>query len=87
MLADAGNSIPEGRLGSRKYLAAGGFAEVFTVPGLSLPGDSTPLAYKRFTVDPAEQAASAADSVAFPRQLSSAERAAMDNWTCGPAPW
>ena len=79
-----GNSIPEGRLGSRKYLAAGGFAEVFTVPGFSLPGDSTPLAYKRFTVDPAQQAGSAADSVAFREQLSSAERAALDNWTVWP---
>lgn len=78
-----GQPIPEGHLGSPKYLAAGGFAEVFTVP-FTLPGDSTPLAYKKFTVDHAEQARSAADSVDFREQLGSAERAALDNWTVWP---
>ena len=50
--------VSEASLGNKEYLASGGFAEVFALTDFTLPGDSTPLAYKRFTVDHAQQARS-----------------------------
>lgn len=77
-------TITEASLGTPKYLASGGFAEVFAVPDFTLPGDTTPLAYKRFTVDHAQQARSAQASVEFREDLSPADRVDLDGRTTWP---
>jgi serine/threonine protein kinase len=79
-----GKAIRETSLGNLKYLASGGFAEVFAVPGFTLPGDTTPLAYKRFTVDHAQQTRSAQAAVKFREALSPADRADLDERTTWP---
>ena len=71
-------------LGQLVFLAEGGFAKVFRAQEFVLPGDETPLAYKQFTLDRAEQARSAAAAVAFRVGLSPSDRAELDQFCAWP---
>ena len=70
--------VRESDLGTLEFLAEGGFGQVFRVGGFTLRGDQTALAYKRFTVDQAEQAKSTKASVEFRDRLSPADRTDLD---------
>jgi hypothetical protein len=75
--------IRERDLGPRKFIAEGGFAKVYTVD-YTLPSDPTPLAYKEFTVDHAEQARTAEKSVAFRDGLGAIDQADLDQFAVWP---
>ena len=79
-----GVKVHRSALGQLTGLATGGFSEVFRVDEFLLPGDATPLAYKRFTVRHAEQARSAAAVVEFRARLTSAERGLLDRYAAWP---
>lgn len=76
--------LRESDLGNLVYLAEGAFAKVYRVDGFLLPSDSTPLAYKQFTVEHAAQGRSAAVSVKFRDDLDVADRADLDQYTAWP---
>lgn len=72
-------------LGPLTKLNAGGYGVVYSVPHYRLPGDpATPLAYKEFTKDEAEQARTAERSVIFRDQLRPADRIDLDQWAVWP---
>jgi serine/threonine protein kinase len=77
-------AIRESRLGRTEFIADGGFGEVFRVNDFTLPGDATKLAYKRFTSNHGEQAASAARAVAYRAGLTSADRSELDDYSVWP---
>ena len=79
-----GKKISEASLGQLEHLGSGGFAEVFAVPDFTLPGDNTPLAYKRFTIEHAHQTRSAQAAVNFRASLGPADRADLDERTTWP---
>lgn len=76
--------VRESSLGSLAFLAEGGFGQVFRIDDYTLPSDQTPLAYKKFTVDPAEQAKSAAATVEFRDKMNQADRADLDERSTWP---
>jgi hypothetical protein len=76
--------IDRSRLGPLGFIAKGNFGEVFKVNGFTLPGDHSPLAYKKFTLDHATQASLARDSVAFREALSLPERSELDRYSAWP---
>jgi serine/threonine protein kinase len=76
--------VPEASLGSLTFLAEGGFGQVFRVGNYTLPGDQTPLAYKKFTVDQDQQAESATAAVEFREQMNPADRAGLDERSTWP---
>ncbi|HWF79302.1 MAG TPA: hypothetical protein VN695_01885 [Streptosporangiaceae bacterium] len=61
------------------FLAQGGFGKVYRVEKYQLPKDPTPLAYKEFTSNEAEQAQSAKKAVDFRESLDQADRAELDS--------
>jgi hypothetical protein len=76
--------VRESSLGPRTFLAEGGFGQVFRVEKYTLPGDQTPLAYKKFTVDQADQAKSAAASVEFRDKMNPADQADLEERSTWP---
>jgi uncharacterized protein YegL len=79
-----GVKVHRSALGQLTGLATGGFSQVFRVDEFLLPGDATPLAYKRFTVHHVEQARSAAAVVEFRARLTAAERGMLDRYAAWP---
>lgn len=77
-------TVPEADLGVLTRLGIGGFAEVFRVDGYLLPGDATPLAYKRFIKDHAEQVRAGRASAEFRESLSATELGVLDRMTVWP---
>jgi hypothetical protein len=66
-------------LGPLTKISEGGFGVVYSVPQYRLPGDpTTPLAYKEFTKDAAEQARTAERSVLFRDLLQPGDQADLD---------
>jgi hypothetical protein len=70
--------VSEKSLGSRKLLSEGGFGKVYRLEDYRLPGDATPLAYKEFSTDIADQARSAERAVDFRDSMSSRGQADLD---------
>ena len=56
--------------GNPKLISEGGFGKVYRLEDYQLPGDPTPLAYKEFTTDVAEQARGAERAVDFRDAMS-----------------
>jgi serine/threonine protein kinase len=72
-------------LGSLTKINEGGYGVVYRVPSFRLPAaPATPLAYKEFTKDEAEQAATAQRSVLFRELLSPRDRADLDRCAVWP---
>lgn len=71
-------------LGNLEELSEGGFGKVYRVPDYRLPNDPAPLAFKEFTSDVAEQAASAQRAVAFRAALDAAGQAGLDQHSVWP---
>jgi len=66
-------------LGPLTKISEGGFGVVYSIPNYRMPGDpATPLAYKEFIKDVAEQAQTAERSVLFRDLLSPGDRADLD---------
>jgi hypothetical protein len=66
-------------LGPLTKIKKGGFGVVYSVPQYRMPGDpTTPLAYKEFTKDVAEQAETARKSILFRDQLQPSDRTDLD---------
>jgi hypothetical protein len=65
-------------------LAEGGFGKVYRCERFRLPGDSSAIAYKEFTIDVREQARAAENAVSFRDLLSPADRADLDRCTVWP---
>jgi hypothetical protein len=76
--------VPESKLGGLQFIADGGYGEVFRVKNFTLPGDRTELAYKKFSKDHAQQAASAGQAVSFRARLSPADRSDLDCYSVWP---
>jgi hypothetical protein len=70
--------VSEKILGSPKLISEGGFGKVYRLEGYQLPGDPTPLAYKEFTKDVADQARSAERAVDFRDAMSPGAQAGLD---------
>lgn len=72
-------------LGPLTKISAGNYGVVYRVPGYRLPSDpTTPLAYKEFTTDLAEQARRAERSVLFRDLLRPADRLDLDRHAVWP---
>jgi hypothetical protein len=71
-------------LGPLKELAEGGYGKVYHAEQFRLPGDSSPIAYKEFTAQVAEQARAATDAISFRDLLSPGDRADLDRCTVWP---
>ena len=65
-------------------IAEGGFGKVYRVGQFTLPGDISPLAYKEFTTEVAEQGRSASSAAEFRDGLTSADRARLDGLSAWP---
>ncbi|MFC4063080.1 hypothetical protein ACFOWE_32785 [Planomonospora corallina] len=76
--------VRESALGRLTYIAEGAFARVHRVEGYTLPGDPTPLAYKRFTTKIRQQARTAEAVVRFRDTLPDADRADLDAYSVWP---
>jgi hypothetical protein len=70
--------VSEKSLGNSKLISEGGFGKVYHLEGYQMPGDPTPLAYKEFTTDVADQARSAKRAVDFRDALSRSAQAGLD---------
>ncbi|HET9896470.1 MAG TPA: hypothetical protein VFQ44_16205 [Streptosporangiaceae bacterium] len=66
------------------FLAKGGFGQVHRVVKHSLPAGLPPLAFKEFTTNEAEQAASAKRAVDFRENLTEADRDELDLYSTWP---
>lgn len=72
-------------LGPLTKISEGGYGVVYRVPSFRLPtAPTTPLAYKEFTKDEAEQAKTAQSSVLFRELLQPADRADLDRCAVWP---
>lgn len=71
-------------LGPLTPISEGGFGKVYRADGFTLPGDTTPLAYKEFTSQQAVQARAARAAVLFRDGLSAADRADLDSCCAWP---
>ena len=77
-------AVKKADLGHLDFLAEGGFGKVYRVASYRLPGDSSPLAFKEFTSQQAEQAKSARAAVKFRAGLSQADRDDLDLYASWP---
>jgi hypothetical protein len=71
-------------LGPLAPISEGAFGKVYRADGFTLPGDTTPLAYKEFTSQQAVQARAARAAVVFRDGLSAADRADLDSCCAWP---
>jgi hypothetical protein len=72
-------------LGPLTKISEGGYGVVYRVPSFRLPTDpATPLAYKEFTKDKAEQAHTAERSVIFRERLQPGDRMDLDRYAVWP---
>lgn len=76
-------NVQESALQPLTFLAEGGFAAVYRTPYL-MPGDTTPLAYKKFKLKLAEQAKAAGEAIAFRAGLTARGRAELDEYAVWP---
>ncbi|TYB54739.1 protein kinase family protein [Nonomuraea sp. PA05] len=77
-------TVKESELGSLTLLSSGGFADVFKVNDYTLPGDPTPLAYKKFTKEFQLQEQTAKQAVAFLESLPEADRVNLGVYSVWP---
>jgi hypothetical protein len=71
-------------LGPLKEIAEGGYGKVYRAERFRLPGDSSAIAFKKFTTQVAEQARAAAEAVSFRDRLSPGDRVDLDRCTVWP---
>ena len=76
--------IPRTSLEQLTPIADGGFGKVYRVGKFTLPGDTSPLAFKEFTKEKTAQSRSASTAVAFRDGLSSTDRANLDRYSAWP---
>jgi hypothetical protein len=76
--------VDRASLGPLKELAEGGFGKVYRASGYHLPGDSSAIAYKEFTIHVPEQARAAENAVSFRDSLGPADRQDLDRCTVWP---
>jgi serine/threonine protein kinase len=76
--------VSRSSLGPLKELAEGGYGKVYSAPNFRLGNDPSPIAFKEFTRDVAEQAQAAENTVKFRDSLSQADRADLDRCTVWP---
>lgn len=71
-------------LGQLKELASGGYGKVYDCPQYHLSSDPSPIVFKEFTVEVAQQARAAENAVIFRELLDPADRADLDRCTVWP---
>jgi hypothetical protein len=71
-------------LGPLMELAEGAYGKVYRAEQCRLPGDPSPIAFKEFTTQIAEQARAAENAVSFRDLLSTVDRADLDRCTVWP---
>ena len=76
--------VPKTSLKQLTPIAEGGFGKVYRVGGFTLPGDTSPLAFKEFTKEKTPQSRSASAAIAFREGLSSMDRANLDRYSAWP---
>jgi hypothetical protein len=76
--------ISRASLGSLTLLSEGALSRVYRVNDFTLPGEATPLVYKEFTLNRAEQARSAQANAGFRANLSLVERTELDKHSLWP---